>query len=174
MSSARAASLKAGSATAPTIFMSAVCTAPRISTAIEYTPSCAADMLAPNHMRSPYIASTPTIDDNRIQRPNTISSVSAERSQRRWLLGPSRAVCPSTVQTTAETSPDNTSAQIEWVSKPSTSITTRPATCEARSTSTTRFCWKVRTATSILVDWKPQMAADRPVTASTIGRTGAA
>ena len=42
------------------------------------------------------------------------------------------------------------------------------------STSTTRFCWKVRTATSILVDWNPQMAADRPVTASTIGSMGAA
>ncbi|MNF17907.1 hypothetical protein D3C80_2216930 [compost metagenome] len=59
------------------------------------------------------MASTPTIDDNRIQRPNTISSVSAVRSQRRWLFGPSRAVWPSTVQATAETRPAITSAQIE-------------------------------------------------------------
>ncbi|MNE78507.1 hypothetical protein D3C80_1749210 [compost metagenome] len=80
----------------------------------------------------------------------------------------------STVQAMAETSPANTSAQIDWVSQPTTSITSKPATCDTRSTSTTRPCWKVRTATSILVDWNPQMTAESPVTASTIGSTGAA
>ncbi|MNJ81165.1 hypothetical protein D3C77_798350 [compost metagenome] len=66
-------------------------------------------------MRSPYMANTPTIDDSRIQRPNTISSVSALRSQRKWLFGPCRAVWPSTVPARALTRPATTSDQIDRV-----------------------------------------------------------
>ncbi|MCY1443010.1 hypothetical protein D9M71_594040 [compost metagenome] len=115
LSPSLAASLKAGRATAPNSFIRPVWIEPRISTAIEYTPNCAAVMLAPNQIRSPYMASTPTTDDTRIQRPKLTSSVSAERSHCRRLRGPCSATWPRTVLARDANTLAITSDQIERV-----------------------------------------------------------
>ncbi|MNP62796.1 hypothetical protein D3C76_1581160 [compost metagenome] len=107
---------------------------------MEYTPSCATVIVPPNQMRSPYMANTPTIEDSSIQRPNTISSVSAARSHCRRLCGPCKAKWPSNVPNSADARPAITSDQMDRVKYPITSIVINPTTCDASSISTTRFC----------------------------------
>ncbi|MNP32155.1 hypothetical protein D3C76_1253210 [compost metagenome] len=82
---------------------------------MEYTPISMTVMLPPKIIRSPCMDSTPTAEDNSIQRPKTTSSSSAARSHRRRLDGPSNQKCPNSVLAKAAARPAATSDQMERV-----------------------------------------------------------